>query len=206
MIFNTGGKCAAINLFEIIKYGLIEKKLKAFGTDQFSKTQIPLTESQLLQMLSRSDTSDVATFDANGTQSESREVTSRYLLGGDIKTYVLKEDWVFNSLTGKTEKFIIGLAPVVYDEKSGNTRALFWLYYPEWRELFSVFEARNYYSYSTVSFHDLFMRRYFISQISKASNVFDRKIGSVHHGYDAVLESERIKEKMHNAESDLFEH
>ncbi len=41
LIFNSTTKCASIGLFEIIKFGLFEKKLNAFASDNFNDTKTP---------------------------------------------------------------------------------------------------------------------------------------------------------------------
>lgn len=99
---------------------------------------------------------------------------------------------------------IIGISK--RQKKFTRSEKCFKIYYPEWKNLFSAFSARNFYSYEPLTFEDVFSKRYFVSQISKESNVFDRNLKSHNHGNDVYLESELIKEKLNNAESDLFQH
>jgi hypothetical protein len=205
-ILNLGGSCAQVNLFEIIKFGLIEKKLKAFASDDFSSPSLVLNTLQIQKSLSYYDSSLVSTFDENGDLKTDTVITKRFLLGSDIKTYLVKEDWILNSHTGKSEKHIVAIAPLVYNEKQEKTVALFWLYYPEWEILLSCFEARNFYSHEVISFREIFEKRYFISRITKANNFFDRKVKATFHGDDAGLESELLKEKLNTVENDLFQY
>lgn len=206
-IFNSGGQCAEIGLFEVIKFGLINRRLRAFDSDDFSQeTKVPLTSAIVLQTLAYYDSSTVQTFDANGQAKEEALVTRRYLMGSDVKSYLIEEDWILNSYTGKQEKYIVALAPLVYDKRSGKIVPLFWLYYEEWKSLFSCFEARNFYSHERISFHTLLSRKYFISRLSKVNNVFDRPMSAESHGDDRKLNEELMKEKLNNAESDLFQH
>jgi hypothetical protein len=123
-----------------------------------------------------------------------------------VKSYLLKEDWIINSKSGEMEKYIVGIAPLVYNKQTNKIVPLFWLYYPEWKELFASFEAANVYSYERINFYQVFERRYFVSQINKESNVFDRSIKDAKHGAEINMENELIKEKLRNSESDLFEH
>jgi gliding motility associated protien GldN len=207
VLLNTSNECAVIGLFEIIKFGLFEKKLNAFSSDDFSQARkYHLKENQLLKLIKLSDTMLTKSFDATGNEKEELTINNRYLSGADVKSYLIKEDWIFNSRTGKSEKYIIAIAPLVYDLKREKTIPLFWLYYPEWKRMFVLFEARNFYSFEKISYDDVFMKRYFVSIISKESNVFDRAAKEYKHGTDTYLESELIKEKLMNSEMDLFQY
>jgi len=207
LVLNDGVHCSNIGLFEIIKFGIFEKQLNVFSSDDFNEANTTrLSRDLILKMITSGDSSAVPAFDANGEPTKEISSSKKYLMGGDIKCFLVKEDWITNSNSGKTEKYIIGLAPLVYDVKTEKTTALFWLYYPEWKALFAAFTAKNLYAYEPVSFEGVFRKRYFVSQISKESNVFDRRVKSFNHGNDMQLESELIKEKLNNAESDLFQY
>jgi hypothetical protein len=204
--FNNGSKCSEVGLFEVMKFGLFEKKLHAFSSDDFNDTKNHLLSTdQLLRSMAIHDTSVVEVFDSDGNKTTETIIDNRYMYSSDIKCFLLKEDWVINSYTGKMEKHIIGLAPLVFDKKLQKTVPLFWLYYAEWKQLFASFEARNFYTDSPVSFHDIFMNRFFISVVSKQSNMFDRSVKSVSHGKDIYSEGEVIYEKQNTDLEDLFQ-
>ncbi len=206
-LFNNTSKCKQVGLFEIIKFGLFNKKLKAFSTDNFNGVANHLMpEEKLLLAIKIKDSVTTSVFDANGNESIETIKTNRYLYSKDITSFLLKENWITNSYTGKLEKVIIGIAPLCLDKKTGNTLPLFWLYYPEWKELFSSFEAKNFYSDASISFNDVLNKKLFISLISKEDNLFDRSVKSVNKGRDFYIESESIKEKIMNYEEDLFQH
>jgi gliding motility associated protien GldN len=206
--FNTSsGNCAQIGLFEVIKFGILEKKLNAFSGDDFNAVgKTRMTEAQVILQITFRDTNEINVFDADGVETKSVTIENRYYNNSDIKTYLMKEDWVVNSHTGKLEKKIVGIAPLVYERKSEKTMPLFWLYYNEWKELLASFEAKNYYTEEPLTYFDIFERRYFISQISKESNIFDRKVKMYKHGQELHLENEIIKNQLHNSEKDLFQH
>lgn len=207
LVFNSDKDCMEISLFEIIKFGLLEKQLHAFLSDNFDEAMKNLVDAELVPaLLTIKDSAEVLTFDANGNEVKQKQTGTRVLSANDVKSYLLKEDWVFNSYSGKTEKYIVGIAPLVMNNKAGKVVPLFWLYYPEWEQLFRAFQTHNIYSGELSSFSQIFAKRSFVSTISKESNVFDRGIKSYAHGYEAELESELIKEKMLNSESDLFEY
>ena len=128
----------------------------------------------------------------------------------DIIRYELKEDWFFDKQRSVMDVRIIGLSPVVYFENPETneiegTENLFWLYFPECRYMF-----QNYFVYNPnndaqrMSFDDLFWKREFSSYIKKESNVYNRGIYPNEKGIDALLESEKIKEKMFDIEHDVW--
>ncbi len=205
-IFMSGGKCGEIGLFEVIKYGLLERKLKAFPADDINSEMKPFEPAELLQRLSYYDSSRVQSFDASGVATEELKITKRYLNGTDVHAFLLKEDWVMDSKSGALIKYIVCLAPLVYDRKSETVVPLFWLYYPEWQHLFDCFEARNYYSQERISYHTLLSRKYFSYKLSKINNIFDRSIKATDRGEDRVLNNEALKEQLLHTESDLFNH
>lgn len=205
-LFSNGSQCSEVGLFEVMKYGLFDKKLNAFSSDDFNDTRNHrLNSEQILDKLAVHDTSVVEVFDSNGNQSQETIISNRYLYDNDISCYLLKEDWVINSYNGKMEKHIIGVAPLVFDRKTQKTVPLFWLYYAEWKWLFASFESRNFYSDEPVSFHDVFTKRYFMSVVSKQSNISDRSIKATSHGRDIYSQGEIIEEKQNMDLDDLFQ-
>ena len=206
LLLSIDKKCDQISLIEVIKYGLFEKKLNAFYSDNFNEAEKNvLSAKQISTALSFKDSAEITSYDANGNETKNTVVEKRYIMAKDIVNYLLKEDWIINSYSGKLEKHIIALAPLVRDKKTEKVVPLFWLYYLEWKGLFNAFEAKNYLSDERITYKDVFERNYFVSEISKESNLFDRPVKSIYHGQDAYLESEIIKEKARNFESDLFE-
>lgn len=205
-VFSNGSKCSEVGLFEVMKYGLFDKKLNAFSSDDFNDTKNNhLSNRQILEKLAVHDTSVVEVFDAEGNQTSETIINNRYLYDSDVSCYLLKEDWVINTYSGKMEKHIIGVAPLVFDKKTQKTVPLFWLYYAEWKWLFASFESRNFYSEEPASFHDVFTRHYFISVVSKQSNISDRSLKAVNHGRDIYTQGEIIEEKQNMDLDDLFQ-
>ncbi|MCE3229749.1 MAG: gldN [Bacteroidetes bacterium] len=167
-ILNSNNMCVQISLFEVIKFGLLEKKLNAFTDDNFNEAaKNRLKESHLKKIMSVKDTSEVRSYDASGNEKTTITIENRYLQSNDIKTYVLKEDWFVSSYNGKIEKRIVAIAPLIFDKKLEKTRPLFWLYYNEWSELFNLFETKNFRDDKRISYAYAFQNQYFISKVSK---------------------------------------
>jgi gliding motility associated protien GldN len=128
--------------------------------------------------------------------------------------YRLKEDWFFDKQRSVIEVRIIGFAPIVYatDDKGniregGETKPLFWVYFPEARRFLSqaeVFNREN--DAERRSYDDIFHKRLFNSYIMKESNVYDRRISEYAQGIRALQESDRIKEMIINFEHDMWEY
>jgi len=87
-------------------------------------------------------------------------------------------------------------------------RKVFWVYYPEARELLASTQVYNPFNDSRrMSFDDLFIKRYFNSYIVQESNVYNnRAINQYLSGKEAMLESKRIEDKIFNFEQDLWEY
>jgi hypothetical protein len=84
-------------------------------------------------------------------------------------------------------------------------KELFWLYFPELRDVIV-----NYYTYNDnsdsqwMSFDDLFWKRKFSSTIYRVSDKFDREIEDYKYGVDALYEAERIKDDIRTWEIDVW--
>jgi gliding motility associated protien GldN len=132
-----------------------------------------------------------------------------WISGEDIVQYRIKEDWFFDNERSVLDVRIIGICPVVYQyDDNGNItglRELFWVYFPEARYVFQNFFVQSRHNDSQrMSFDDLFWKRMFQSYIIKESNLYDRDLRDYRAGIDALLESEKIKEKIFIFEHDLW--
>jgi hypothetical protein len=84
-------------------------------------------------------------------------------------------------------------------------REVFWLYFPELRNVIV-----NYFVYNEksdaqwMSFDDLFWKRQFNAQIYKSSDKFDREIEDYKYGVDALYEAERLKDEIRKWEIDVW--
>lgn len=91
-----------------------------------------------------------------------------------------------------------------YDGKY-EEREIFWLYFPELRNVIV-----NYFIYNDksdaqwMSFDDMFWKRQFNAQIYKTSDKFDREIEDYKYGVDALYEAERLKDEIRKWEMDVW--
>jgi hypothetical protein len=99
------------------------------------------------------------------------------------------------------------LEDFIPDPESNNieNRELFWLYFPQLRNVLV-----NYYVYNNqsdaqwMSFDDFFWKRMFSATIYRSSDQFDRDVEDYRYGVDALYEAEKIKETMRTWETDLW--
>lgn len=200
-----------ISLFDIIKKSVLtDGTLIAFNRpaldDQF---QFEMTKSEVNALLVQWDSTNQSEDPMNpGTYIQipvKNEITTE-----QVWKYWLKEDWFFDKQRSVMDVRIIGLCPLVEKkteegESTGADKALFWIYFPQARPIFSnygVYIRQN--NMQRLSFDDVFWKRMFSSYIRKETNVYDRAIAEYSSGLDALLESERIKQEIFNYEQDLW--
>lgn len=152
--------------------------------------------------LQRPDNPDI-TFDT---------VISKFFYASDVKKLRLKEDWFFDKQRSVFEVRILGICPVMdnYSEEGiyRGDEPLFWVYFPECRNLFAhneMFNLKNG-SAGRLTYDEVFTKRVFSSYIYKAENVYDRQINQYATGIDALLEAERAKNYLFEFEEGLWEY
>jgi gliding motility associated protien GldN len=119
----------------------------------------------------------------------------------------VKEDWYFDNKRSQMMVRIQAICPVMIKERNGQevTEPLFWISYPESRDVFAqalVFNEFN--SAARISYDELFWKRLFDSYVYKEQNVFDRRISQYATGVDALLEADRIKHDLILYEENLW--
>ncbi len=195
--------------FDIIMDAVMDERLTAYGivdneAEDFTET---LSKDEAAALVSEVDT--FVSFDPE-TYEETIEVAYNDLNPEDIKRYRIKEIWFFDENTSTLNVRILGIAPLKeeYDDQGNFLYELpmFWIYYPDARELFAkekTFNPNN--DSETMTWHDIFEMRFFSSYIYKESNVYDRRIQDYLQGVDLLLESEKIRMEIFNYEHDLWE-
>jgi len=121
----------------------------------------------------------------------------------------IKEDWYFDNQRSQLMFRIQAICPIMIKERNGQevTEPLFWLAYPQSREVFAqalVFNEFN--SSARLSYDEVFWKRLFDSYIYKEENVFDRRISQYATGVDALMEADRIKTELMDFEENLWQY
>jgi len=127
-----------------------------------------------------------------------------------VTMFRVKEDVIFDRQRSVLEYRILGMCPV-RDENDDNGewigyRTDFWIYFPQARNILVKNEVYNRFNDGQrLTYDDWFFKRLFGSYVIKESNVYDRYINSYEAGLGALLESERIENKVFEFEHDLWE-
>jgi len=200
---NTGGGYFIEILIDAIKRG----KVKAYGSvdDRFTT---PLTKEQLNEQMSvKPDTTTVIN-PVDGT--ESVVITNRQFDPESVIKFRIKEDWIFDRNLGKMVVRIIGLAPMKdKKDESGayiGTSPMFWLNYPELRDVLAQYEVVNPDNdVHRITWDDFFEQRQFSSKIIKMSNPLDENFKTDRmNDVEALYKGQAAAEKVFNKEHDMW--
>jgi len=200
---NTGGGYFIEIVIDAIKKG----KIKAYSNmdDRFTSA---LTKDQIMDMLiGKPDT--VTVIDAETGQPKT-VITKKEFNPESVTKYRLKEDWIFDRNLGKMVSRIVGIAPLQdkYNEDGSfrASQAMFWLSYPEAREVFAQYEVFNPENdVARMTWDDFFENRMFSSRIIKVSNPFDETYSQAgYNNMEALYEGQRAAEKVFNKEHDMW--
>jgi gliding motility associated protien GldN len=200
-----------MSMFSLIMHGIRENNLRAFkdNKNKLFATETMIGYKEIVASLG-ADTMFIGTPDERVV-----------LKAKDVKQFLVKEKWFFDKQHSTMQVRIVGIAPVkVYNKElidvNGNVtlapditkEILFWIYFPDFRDLFARYEVFNSFNDSqNMSFDDLIMQRRFASFIYAESNQFENRfIPDYLTGDDILYEAERIKQKIFDFEHDLWEY
>jgi gliding motility associated protien GldN len=197
------------SFMQIIMDGLKEGTITAYSalSDQFL---VPNTYKELMDQLQSTKTMTLKR--PYEPYDEYDTTITKNFEAADVKILRIKEDFYFDRQRSMMEVRILGICPVMDDiDDNGNYRGpkpLFWIYFPECRNLFAKNEMFNLKNGSAgrMTYDDVFMKRMFSSYIYKEENVYDRQINEYATGVDALLESEKAKNNLYEFESNLWEY
>ncbi|HQH41455.1 MAG: gliding motility protein GldN [Bacteroidales bacterium] len=208
-----------MNLVNLLLWGMDYEGLKVYDPyDENNEFKMETTKEEVDKRLGvRMDTILVEDPDNPGQMVKKISKITRNDLIQNVKQINIKEKWFFDKNYSTLQVRIIGICPVSITprlDEQGNptgdyrTIPLFWVYYPDARNLLASHEVFNRHNDAqNVSFDDLFMQRRFDSYIYRETNVYNnRLISSYARGVDALYESERIKNFIFNFEHDLWEY
>ena len=153
--------------------------------------------------------------------SDTSKVPEEYVIrreigAADINSYLVKGLWYFDKRQGELKYRILGIAPAAPDvnfidsddEANKEPIGLFWVFFPEIRDILHEAKAfNNKNSAVPLSFDHLLNSRRFSGVIYKEENVYgDREVKEyvAENALMQLLESERIKDKIRNFEQDMW--
>ena len=200
------------NLASLLLKGVESGQITAYDARNDDDFKTPLTMAEVKAAFgAETVTREVQNFDTG--EIETRTIEGEIRLE-EIKQFMIKEEWYFDKQNSRLQVRIIGICPIqeFYRTDMENSplqrRKVFWVYYPEARNLLANNHVFNPYNDARrMTFDDLFIKRYFNSYIVQESNVFNnRTISQYLSGKNAMLESKQIEEKIFNYEQDLWEY
>ncbi len=197
------------SLIQLMMWGIKNKSLTPFAEDDFT-SQFTLNEID-----ERFGAGIDTTYDIDPETGESIPlITKKPADISEVKELLVKERWIFDKQRSVMEPRIIGLCPIrLYyrdddlDQEEVRYKKLFWVFFPEARNIFAsqaIYNPNN--QSQEMTYDDFFLKRMFDGYVFKESNVYDnRTIQEYATGLDVLLESEKIKDKIFSYEHDLWE-
>lgn len=198
-------------LWKNVKNGNIEK---VYDDSYFTAER---TIKDLSASMSRVDTLDVGYDQYNADGFVSPEyITKTDITSYHVSAYLIKGLWYFDKRQAEMKYRLIGIAPAAPDvnfldsddEANKEPIPLFWVFFPDAREILHEAKAFNNENSSVpFSFDHLLNSRRFNGYIYKEENVYgDRKVTEYisENALMQLLESDRIKEKIRNFELDMW--
>jgi gliding motility associated protien GldN len=195
--------------------GVRKGRIQAYGDENFT------TKVSIEKVMSRLGAADREKREEKMDGSGDTTIIQRGFVNWRlVREYKIKEKWFFDKKHSKLDVRIIAVCPIKVFKKgeggadvetSGNDtetlrEELFWVYFPEARRVLAnttCQTGKN--QQANISFDDVFHKRYFASRIVQAANVNDITISEyTRGGFEAILESERIKNEMLKLESDFW--
>ncbi|NQV03082.1 MAG: gliding motility protein GldN [Bacteroidia bacterium] len=195
------------SLVQVLMDGLREGIITAYSSDN-DEFLYPITHKEVMDKVKKAEAVTLR----RETGEEYDTLLTKEFYTTDVKRFLIKEDWYFDKMRSVFEVRILGISPLMESfTETGERRPdqqLFWVYFPECRNVFAhseIFNMKNG-SAGRLSYDDAFTKRIFASYITKFENVYDRQINQYATGVDALLESERAKNQIFEFEQGLWEY
>lgn len=203
------------SLFDVLMKGIREGEIENMYADSYFTTKRTLKD--IKASMSKIDTLDIGydQFNADGFV-DPEYIIKRDIQAYDISAYLVKGLWYFDKRHGELKYRLLGIAPAAPDvnfidsddESNKQPIALFWVFFPEVRDI--LHEAKSFNNKNSampVSFDHLLNSRRFNGYMYKEENVYgDREVKEyvADNALMQLLESDRIKEKIRNFEQDMW--
>ncbi len=200
------------SLYDVLTRAIKEERITEVYADSYFNTK--KTYKDIQASLSRIDTTDAGREQINAGQKVSEEYIMRSdLTAQDVMQYKIKGFWYFDKRQSELKYRLLAICPVTPDVYTMNSEEkdyieLFWIFFPDAREV--LHEAKSFNNKNSampISFDQILNARRFNSVIYKEENVYgDREIKEYmkDNAQNQLLEAERVKEKIRDFESDMW--
>ncbi|MGM0532309.1 MAG: gliding motility protein GldN [Bacteroidota bacterium] len=196
------------SLIQVIMHGIESEDydFTLFRSDDFKEEYS--TDEVYQEMGAGEETQEIQQPDGS-TKDTTIQTGVRY---GEIQQYMIKEQWVFDRKYSDLRVRVVGICPIreYVDDDTGEKRKsqVFWIYYPQVRDLlanFEVFNRKN--DAQRISYEDWFQQRRFNSYVVRETNAYgDRMIDEYTTGENTLIEGREIREEIFEFEHDLWEY
>jgi gliding motility associated protien GldN len=200
------------SLYDVLTKAIRSGAISDVYSDSYFNTKKSFKDIQ--SSLTRVDTTDAGREQINAGMQVSPEYILRSdLTAQDVTQYKIKGYWYFDKRQSELKYRLLGICPVTPDVYTMNNDEkdyieLFWIFFPSAREVLHEAKAFNdVNSAMPISFDQILNSRRFNSVIYKEENVYgDRSIAEYmkDNAQNQLLESERVKEKIRDFESDMW--
>ncbi|WP_044402926.1 gliding motility protein GldN [Lacinutrix sp. Hel_I_90] len=203
------------SLYDVLTKAIVEGKIENVYNDSYFTGK--RTAVELADITTKIDTLDIGydQFNADGFV-DPEYITTRKIASYDISAYLIKGMWYFDKRQGELKYRLLGIAPAApdvnfidsKDEANRKPNALFWVFYPDARQV--LHDAKSFNSKNSAvpfSFDHILNSRRFNGIITREENVYgDRKVEEyiAENALMQLLESRRIKDKIRNFELDMW--
>ena len=208
------------SLFDVLVKNIKNGKItEIYGDDYFNTKK---TFKDMESSFTYIDTTDAGKDEINNYYDDYKSgkkvldpqfINKKELDASYISGYKIKGFWYFDKRQGELKYRLLAICPVTPEARdAGNDKAdvidLFWVYFPTIRDILheaKAFNDKN--SAMPITFDHLLNSRRFNGEIYKEENVYgDRTIEQYmkDNAQSQLLESERIKEKIRDFESDMW--
>lgn len=213
MYFPTKEIDGRFNLVNLFIEGIKNGKLTAYDAKNDDEFKVPMTFEQVKEAFGATTRTQKVRDVDTGELKE--KVVSGEIRSEEVKQIMVKEEWYFDKQTSTMNVRIIGICPIQEFYREGDTnqeavqrRQVFWIYYPEAREILAsheIFNTQN--TARNLSYDDIFLIRKFNSYIVKEENIYNnRDISQYLSSKDAMLESKKIENSIFDYEQNLWEY
>jgi len=205
------------SLYDTLLRGIKSGEITEVYDDSYFTAK--MTRNEIFKKLQKIDTTD-AGFDAlnEGSTNIEEYIDRINLTSQDIQGFKVKGLWYFDKRQGELKYRILALAPVApdvqtmgsddFEGEDSEQLAMFWVWFPDAREVLHKMKAFNQKNSSTpISFDHILNARRFSSLIYKVENLYGNRDVSQYVKGNAlfqVLESNKIKDEIRNKEIDMW--
>ena len=200
------------SLYDVLTRAMKSGEITEVYTDSYFNTKKSLQDIQ--GSLTRIDTTDAGREQINaGNKISDEYILKQDLSAADVTEYKIKGYWYFDKRQSELKYRLLGICPVTPDVYSINSEVqdyieLFWVFFPAAGDVLHDAKAFNEkHSAMPISFDQILNSRRFNSVIYKEENVYgDRTVEEYmkDNAQKQLLESERVKDKIRNFESDMW--